>query len=85
MTKGYGHFHLPDRVFDQLKQFLSERQHPYANGHQFGDGPNWRFRLIREAFRALDVDEKALKHGIGREVFVAPLAANAKSFLLGKS
>jgi hypothetical protein len=85
MTKGYGHFHLPNRVVEQLKEFMSQRGHPYADGHQFGDGPNWRLRLLREAFRALDIDEEVLKHGITREVYVAPLAMNARSFLLGNS
>jgi hypothetical protein len=84
-TKGYGHFHLPVKIFQNLKQFMADRGHPYARGHRFGNGPNWRMRLLRVAFQELEIDQDILQHGIAREVYVSRLADNAVSFLRGDS
>jgi hypothetical protein len=84
-TQGFGHFHLSDSLFDQLHQVLVRRKHPYADGNRFGDGPNWKLRVIRQAAAELDAPPDFLRHGIRRQVYVVPLAHNAKSFLRGKS
>ena len=76
-TIGWGHFHITDALFEQMRDFLRTRDHAYADKHKFGEGPNWRLRTIRAALKALHVNETVLKHGIQREVFVAKLAANA--------
>jgi hypothetical protein len=76
-TIGWGHFHITDALFEQMRDYLRARDHVYADRHRFGEGPNWRLRTIREALKALRINESLLKHGIQREVFVAKLAANA--------
>ncbi len=76
-TIGWGHFHITDTLFEQMRDYLRERDHAYADHHKFGEGPNWRLRTIRAALKALQINETVLKHGIQREVFVAKLAANA--------
>lgn len=76
-TIGWGHFHITDTLFEQMRDYLRERDHAYADHHEFGEGPNWRLRTIRAALKALRINETVLKHGIQREVFVAKLAANA--------
>lgn len=76
-TIGWGHFHITDTLFEQMRDYLRERDHAYADHHKFGEGPNWRLRTIRAALKALRINENVLKHGIQREVFVAKLAANA--------
>lgn len=76
-TIGWGHFHITDILFEQMRDYLRERDHAYADHHKFGEGPNWRLRTIRAALKALRINETVLKHGIQREVFVAKLAANA--------
>jgi hypothetical protein len=83
-TQGWGHFHIPDTLFADLRAYLRRRRHKYVNGHKFGEGPNWRFRTIRAAFDALGLKADLLRHGIGREVFACSLAANAKNVLRGK-
>jgi len=67
-TQGWGHFHVPDSQFAELRDYLRKRKHGYEDGHKFGEGPNWRFRTIRAAFDALAVNADWLRHGIGREV-----------------
>ncbi len=80
-TSGWGHFHIPDRLFVDLREFLREIGHPYADHHRYGQGPNWRLRTTRAALMALGFKDDLLKHGIQREVFIAELAANAVSML----
>lgn len=84
-TQGWGHFHIPDALFADLRAYLGRKRHKYVNGHKFGEGPNWRLRTIRAAFDALEFKADLLRHGIGREVFACSLAANAKNVLRGKA
>lgn len=84
-TRGYGHFQFSGRIFELLRGYLEEVGHPYASGHQFGMGPNWRIRVVREALNQIGFDGKSLlKHGIGREVYAAPLAHNWREILQGE-
>jgi hypothetical protein len=80
-TVGWGHFHITDRLFEEIRKFLRTKKDLYAGNHQFGDGPNWRFRAIRKALGALDINESALRHGIQREVFICPFGPNALEIL----
>ena len=84
-TKGFGHFHLSGTVFESLREYLEDCGHPYASGHRFGMGPNWKIRVARAALDMLGIDGKAvLKHGIEREVYAVPLANNWREILLGE-
>jgi len=80
-TGGWGHFHIPDDLFADLRDFLREIGHPYPDLHRFGEGPNWRLRTTRVALSALGVREDMLRHGIQREVFLCTLASNAERIL----
>ncbi|MBZ9907744.1 DUF4338 domain-containing protein [Mesorhizobium sp. BR115XR7A] len=80
-TKGFGHFHITDSLFEKMRAYLRERDHDYADKHIFGEGPNWRLRAIRAALVGLNVNENILKHGIQREVFISTLAENAYEVL----
>lgn len=75
-TSGWGHFHIPDSLFDELRDYLRVIGHKYADQHQFGEGPNWRLRSTRAALVALGFSEDLLRHGIQREVFLCELADN---------
>ncbi|QCR00044.1 DUF4338 domain-containing protein [Brevundimonas sp. SGAir0440] len=80
-TKGFGHFHITDSLFEKMRAYLRERGHDYADRHVFGEGPNWRLRTIRAALVGLNVNQNILRHGIQREVFIATLAENAYEVL----
>ena len=83
-TTGYGHFQISDELFSKLRELLRESDHPYVDGHKFGNGPNWRLRLLRAGLESLGLDaDHTLKHGIQREVYVMPVASNAREFLAG--
>jgi hypothetical protein len=83
-SEGWGHFQVTDSTFKELRDWLRDSGDPYADGHEFGDGPNWRMRTIRRALDLLGFDGDTLWHGIKREAFVAPLASNYRKFLQGK-
>ena len=84
-TKGFGHFHLSGTIFESLRGYLEATGHPYASGHRFGMGPNWKLRVARAALEGIGIDGNSiLKHGIEREVYAIPLAGNWQEVLLGK-
>jgi hypothetical protein len=82
-TAGWGHFHIPQPLFLLMRELLHREGHAYASGHRFGQGPNWRLRVAREAVRRLGLDPHLLRHGISREVFGAPLVPNWRECLCG--
>ena len=84
-TQGWGHFHVPDTLFAELRGYLRKRKHKYVDGHRFGEGPNWRLRTIRAAFDALGFKADLLRHGIGREIFICEVARNARKILRGEA
>jgi hypothetical protein len=80
-TLGWGHFHVTDRLFDEMRDYLRSKDHRYADQHKFGEGPNWRFRTIRTALAELGINEAVLRHGIQREVYLCTLAKNSTAIL----
>lgn len=83
-TKGWGHFHIPDNIFEMMRNYLISIGDKYANNYKFGEGANWKLRAIKKVFSHLNIPFKLLKHGITREVFACTLAGNAKLVLCGK-
>lgn len=80
-TSGWGHFHIPDKLFADLRDYLRHIKHPYADKHRFGQGPNWRLRTTRTALEIIGFKEDVMKHGIKREVFLCEFASNALKIL----
>ena len=80
-TGGWGHFHIPDGLFAELRDYLRDIGHAYADRHRFGQGPNWRMRTTRAALELLGFEDNMLRHGIEREVFLCQLASNALNIL----
>ena len=82
-TGGWGHFHIPRDLFDDMRKYLALRRHGYVDGYEFGDGPNWRLRSIRATLDLIGFDFDLLRHGIKRELFVCWMADNALNLLRG--
>jgi hypothetical protein len=83
-TSGWGHFHISDELFDELRRYLKDSGDEYANGFKFGSGPNWRLRVIKRGLRHLGLDPNLIRHGFPRELFLCPIADNAVEFLSGR-
>lgn len=83
-TTGWGHFHVPADLFDEMRRYTRLKHHRYANGNKFGDGPNWKLRLVRAVLDELGYKSDLLRHGIRREVFMCRFAENAEQVLRGE-
>lgn len=81
MTDGWGHFHVPETIFRRMRRLLELNGHPYASAHQYGDGPNWRMRVVREALIQAGLDPHMMRHGISREIYAAPLTSRWREIL----
>ncbi|AXT44691.1 Druantia anti-phage system protein DruA [Chromobacterium rhizoryzae] len=82
-TSGWGHFHFSGKVFNELRNYLESIDDDYADGFEFGSGPNWRIRVIRRALERLGMDTSLARHGFVREVFISKVAMNAEAYLRG--
>jgi hypothetical protein len=80
-TSGFGHFHIPDELFLELRSYLRRRRDTYADNNRYGQGPSWRFRAIRQAFALLGLPSGLIQHGIQREVFICRTAQNGVEIL----
>jgi len=83
-TAGYGTLHISNETFLAMQQLLMEKGIMVTN--RFGDGPNWRMRVIRLAADIIGFDSNILlQHSFKRGIYAVPLAKNFRSFLLGKT
>lgn len=83
-TSGYGTLHISNETFLAMQQLLSEKGIIITN--RFGDGPNWRMRVLRTASDAIGFDSDVLlRHSFKRGIYAVPLTKNFRSFLLGKA
>ncbi|KMP10704.1 hypothetical protein UZ36_06800 [Candidatus Nitromaritima sp. SCGC AAA799-C22] len=83
-TKGWGHFHITNGLYEDMKLFLKQKKHRYEKGYQFGDGPSWKLRVVRTTLDLMGMNSDLLRHGIFREVFMCKLASNAERILRGE-
>lgn len=84
-TEGYGHFHLANGTYEQLREYLTSLGDDEVKRYKFGNGPNYRIRVIRTALERLKLPSDLLRHGVRRAVYIAPLAENSAAFLRGES
>lgn len=83
-TEGFGTLHIGDTSFAALRNVLVQNELTHSN--KFGDGANWRLRVIRDGMNLLGFDaDECLNHGHPRGVYVVPLARNAREFLRGET
>lgn len=80
-SAGYGHFQFSESLFNELTEFARLVSDKEKLGTRFGEGANWRFRVIQSALRKLGLPTSMLRHGVGREVYLAPVASNWDEFL----
>lgn len=80
-TQGWGHFHFPDDLFLELRNYLRRINHKFADQYSFGQGSNWKLNATCAALHALGLKKNLLRHGINREVYYCKFAVNANSIL----
>ncbi|MBI2956044.1 MAG: DUF4338 domain-containing protein, partial [Acidobacteria bacterium] len=85
MTEGYGHFHVANGTFYTLHAYVRMIRSKEVEKYEFGQGPNYRIRVLRTALERIGLPGNLLRHGIRREAYVAPLAENSAAFLRGEA
>ena len=84
VTSGYGSLHISNETFNAMLQLAVKKECNTSN--RFGDGPNWRMRVIRAACDELCLDSNIiLKHSFQRGLYAVCLARNWRKFLKGDS
>lgn len=83
-TSGYGHFHLNSGLADEMIDYLHVVGDPIIEKHRFGQGPQWKMRVIRNCLQRINLNgNNLLFHGIKRGFYGAPLTRNFKEYLCG--
>jgi hypothetical protein len=89
-TQGSGDFHLSGEIYEELARFALDRTPEGATyrHERWPGGKSFRNRreVIQRALDALGMDSRRMRvHGVRRQVFLAPLAANACAWLRGET
>lgn len=85
-TQGWGFFHLNNGIATKIYEYLKETNNEIVKKHRFGDGSNWKMRLLRIGMKELNIDyKKYSKHGIKRGFYVASFASNFREVLMGEA
>lgn len=80
-TRGFGYFHMDNSLFEDVRALLKHHGHPYTNGNRYGNGPNWKMRVLRVGLQLLGLSPHLLHHGVTREVYALELFANTRQYL----
>ena len=80
-TRGSGDFHFGNGFYKDLRLFAERNCNATAKHPSWGSGFRNRRELIRKTLPYLGLSSRLMYHGIGREIFVAPLAENSAAFL----
>jgi len=84
-TRGSGEFHFANGLYERIQEFVRQHTVPTAKHERWGNGFRNRREIIRKGLKALNLPDTWIYHGVRREVFVMPLAANAREFLRGEA
>lgn len=82
-TRGSGDFHFSNGVYGDLRALALEHCDATAKHPLWGAGFRNRREMVRKTLPLLGLSSELSYHGVEREIFVAPLAANTQAFLRG--
>jgi hypothetical protein len=83
-TRGSGEFHFSNGFYEDLRRFAVRHCAATAKHASWGHGFRNRRELVRKALPLLGLSRELVYHGVQREIFVIPLAANSAEFLRGE-
>jgi hypothetical protein len=83
-TAGSGEFHFANGLYAELIAYAREHLEPTAKHGRWGNGWRNRREVVRRSLLHLGLPPEMVYHGVERELFVAPLATNTRSFLRGE-
>lgn len=80
-TRGSGEFHFCNGVYEDLRKFALVNCEPSEKNSAWGSGFRNRRELVKKTLPLLNLPKDFIYHGIQRQIFVIPLAQNAREFL----
>jgi hypothetical protein len=83
-TRGCGEFHFSDGLYGAISKYAERYCEPTAKLENWGTGFRNRREVVRKCLAKVGLSTAWLYHGIQREIFVVPLARNAREFLRGE-
>ncbi len=82
-TKGQSHIHITaNGSWELIREIVPD---DVFNTFRFGDGPNWKMRVLKYGLRQLGFSYDMLSVGWRRGYYRLPLAENWRPFLLGET
>jgi Domain of unknown function (DUF4338) len=82
-TSGSGEFHLSNDLYSDILDFANHHCLHTSKHAAWGDGWRNRREVIRSVLGGLGLSRELVYHGVQRQLYVAPLATNTRSFLQG--
>ena len=83
-TSGWGEFQFSNGVYAQIRNYAERHCIATAKQEAWGIGFRNRREVVRRVLAHVGLSGNLMNHGIRRELFVMPLARNAREFLQGK-
>jgi Domain of unknown function (DUF4338) len=83
-TEGYGEFHFANGLYSKIWEYAQEFCTPSERAIEWGKGFRNRREVIRKTLMSLGLSSEWAFHGVQRELFAIPLAANAPQILRGE-
>ena len=80
-TRGSGEFHFSNGVYGAISRYAEEHCVASAKKTSWGTGFRNRREVVKKCLADIGLSTEWLYHGVQREIFVAPLAHNARDFL----
>jgi len=83
-TSGSGEFHFANGIYRTICEYATQHCQPTAKHRQWGTGFRNRRETVRKCLASLGLSPELAYHRVKREIFVIPLAQNAREFLRGE-
>ena len=83
-TAGTGEFQFINGEYTELAKLVKSHSAPTMRKAAWGKGFRNRREVVQSGLRLLNLPRKFMRHGIGRELFIVPLAENTREFLQGQ-
>lgn len=80
-SHGYGEFHFNGAVYKRMKKLAYAYKPPSYKKEEWGIGYRNKREVVYKALQVLNIPRNYCKHGVKRELFLAPLAKNYKHVL----
>lgn len=82
-TKGQSHIHITaNGSWELIKKVVSQKD---FNTYKYGQGPNWKMRILRKGLHELGLSEDMMSIGWQRGYYRCTLAENCQEYLRGET